>query len=239
MLLLARNCPSHPAIGNTGGPLNLRTHIFHFIVFVRSYSQNSESDFWKQFPCDLIPTAKHLHQPSCPSPAFHTQESRTRLHKGQLSVPDVVMIPGGRSSVINSVASRTQTPCWAHSNEWGSSLPPAGISTFSGSHSFTKDMTLLCVSILFRNAPLRCARLPVTPISYPRSQVEISIQRPCIFAHVSHGFPHPFQASNWNQTFKPSISTSHLPQGAQENQEKKMKTDIKTQELPTRSKTQC
>ena len=97
----------------------------------------------------------HLHQQHSMSKDVRqgctrgNSQSLTSLH----AASDVT-IPGGRSSVINSVASRTQTPCWAHSNEWGSSVPPARISTFSGSHSFRNDKKSFFVAFLFRNVPL-------------------------------------------------------------------------------------
>lgn len=86
----------------------------------------------------------HLRQKSS-----HTEELIvTRLIVAPACVRDVargqwsLWFPGGRSSVINSVASRTRTSCWAHINEWGSSMPranteTASISTDSGSHSFS------------------------------------------------------------------------------------------------------
>jgi len=112
----------------------------------------------REFPSDVIPKSK---APSS-TPVYFTSIPEARMsdkaaHGGTHSLTSLhaasdVMIPGGRSSVIISVASRTQTPCRAHSNEWGSSVPPASIASFSGSHSFRNDKKSLFV--LFRNIPL-------------------------------------------------------------------------------------
>jgi len=127
--------------------------IFHFIVSVRSYSQIRRSDFGeKKFPYDIpwisiwcmtsnkAPSSTPFYSTSIPKARMSDKAAHGETHSlSSLHAASDVMIPGGRSSVINSVASRTQTPCRAHSNEWGSSVPSAGIATFSGSHSFWND----------------------------------------------------------------------------------------------------
>lgn len=124
-----------------------------------------------------------------------------------------VMIPGGRSSVINSVASRTQTPCWAHSNEWGSSVPPAGISTVSGSHSFRNDKKSFFLShSSFEMSHYTAKYLTLrSSFCYSYSVFEVpSWNLGPQTGYLHSWIPQPFQASNSNQAIKASTDTIHI-----------------------------
>ena len=150
--------------GNWSSTVFRKSH-FPFHPVCPILQPNSKVRLKKKIPYDIpwmsiwcmtnnkAPSSTPVHFTSIPQARMSDKAAHGETHSlSSLHAASDVMIPGGRSSVINSVASRTQTPCRAHSNEWGSSVPSPGIATFSGSHSFRNDKKSFFV--LFRNIPL-------------------------------------------------------------------------------------